>query len=843
MKKNTNFSPIENFWNIDSGVLIKQLNSSLNGLTGKQAKTRFRQQQQKILVVKQWHKDLFLLLSQYKNPLVLLLVFAVILSLLLGEYSDSAIVLAVLFFTGLFGFIQERNAGKAVEMLKELVHSKARVKRDDKETEVKIDEVVKGDIIILAAGDIVPADSIILSANDLHVNESALTGESFPTEKFAGKGIAGSSLGKVTNAVFKGTSVINGTAVALAVNSGANSELGKITADLENVTNETSFEKGINNFGYLLLQITIVLTIVILILNIVFHKPFIDSLLFSLALAVGLTPELLPAIVTITLSAGAKRLAQKKVIVKKLSAIQNLGQMNVLCSDKTGTLTEGIVAIHQAVAFDGQTSAKVLLYACLNANLETGFFNVIDEALRKITTVNISGYTKVDEVPYDFIRKRLSVVVAKDDQHLMITKGSVKNILEVCAVAEQSDGKTIAIDAVREIIDKQFETFSNDGYRTIAVACKDVTGDPVINKDDETGMCLLGFVLLSDPPKEGIINSINSLRDLGITLKIISGDNHLVVKNLAQKIGIGDEEILTGMQMHKMAAEAVERKVTSVNIYAEIEPAQKEQIIKALQKAGNTVGYLGDGINDANALHAADIGISIDNAVDVAKEAADLVLLERTIDVITDGVKEGRITFMNTMKYIFTTTSANFGNMFSMAFASLLLPFLPLLPTQILLNNFLSDLPAIAIASDKVDDELTRSPRKWDIKYIKRFMIVFGLQSSLFDMATFGVLLYIFHSGPDQFRTGWFIESLLTEILILLVIRTQRPFFKSKPSKYLLIATVITFIIAVVLPYMPFASIFQLQPLPPKLLLTILLIAASYIVLAELTKRYLMKKL
>lgn len=835
--------PIEKFWSWEKEKLLKELKTATSGLSMEEANSRLRQQQKKILNIPRWQKDFLLLLGQYKNPLVLLLVFAVILSLILGEYSDSIIVLFVLFFTGVFGFVQERNAGNAVQKLKELVNSKANVKRDGEVKEVKIDEVVSGDIVSLSAGDIIPADSLILEANDLHINQAALTGESFPAEKLAGNCEPDITLAEVSNSVFKGSSVVNGSAIVLAVNAGDNTELGKIATSFAHTATERSFEKGIKNFGFLLMRVSIILVILILILNILLHKPLVDSLLFSLALAVGLTPELLPAIVTITLSAGAKRLAAKKVIVKKLSAIQNLGEMNVFCSDKTGTLTEGVVQIKNGFSVEGTASDKVLVFARLNAVFETGFLNIIDEALRNLTTADISDFTKVDEVPYDFIRKRLSVVVMKDGRHLMITKGAVKNILEVCVNAENANEGIVDIRIVKEKINNNFESYCRQGFRTIAVAYKDVTDDPVITKDDETGMTFLGFILLSDPPKEGIIQSISALQKLGIRLKIISGDNELVVRHLATQIGLDVTEVLTGIEMYKMTNEALVRKVNTVDVYAEIEPSQKERIIKSLQQSGNAVGYMGDGINDANALHAADVGISIDNAVDVAKEAADLVLLEKNINVISDGVKEGRNTFMNTMKYIFTSTSANFGNMFSMAIASVILPFLPLLASQILLNNLLSDIPALTIASDNVDAESTTAPKKWDINYIKHFMIAFGLQSSFFDVVTFVVLLHIFHSSPNQFRSGWFIESLFTQSLILLVIRTRRPFFKSKPSKYLLTASIAILLIAASLPYLPFGRLFNLDPLPITLLVTITGIAITYILTAEFTKQYLMKKL
>lgn len=832
---------IKQFWSVQKDELFRQLQTSENGLTATAAQVKLAEQRAKQNIRKTWVNDLLMLIAQFKSPLILLLVFAVILSIVLGEYSDSIIILTVLLTTGILGFVQERNAGKAVQKLRELVHSKAMVKRDGKEFEIPSDEVVAGDIVMLNAGDIIPADSLIIEANDLHVNESVLTGESFPAEKFAGASTV-KLVSEVDNSVFKGTSVINGKATVLAVNTAGNTELGQIATSLEHSTTITAFEKGIIRFGYLLMRLTVIFTGLILILNLAFHRPFIDSVLFSLALTVGLTPELLPAILTITLAAGAKRMAAKKVIIKKLSAIQNLGEIDVFCSDKTGTITEGIVELNKALDIDGKENHKLLLYAYLNASYETGFTNPIDESIRQLKNIDISAYAKADEVPYDFIRKRLSIVMQNANQHIMITKGAVANIVEVCTKVENSEGQTFDLEARKADIQKEFEQLSNEGFRVIAVSFKDVTGDPVINKDDETAMTFLGFLIFSDPLKKGIVESIQKLRDKGISLKIITGDNHLVAAYLAQQINLRSQEVLTGDELQYLTSDALQRKLDSVDVFAEILPAQKERIIRELQKAGHSVGYMGDGINDANALKAADVGISIDNAVDVAKEAADLVLLDRNLDVITEGVEEGRRTFMNTLKYILVTTSANFGNMFSMAIASLILPFLPLLPVQILLNNFLSDLPAIAIASDKVDDELVTKPRKWNMNYIWRFMIVFGLQSSIFDFATFGLLIYVYHASPQEFRTAWFMESLLTEILILLIIRTQRPFFKSKPSKYLLWAAVFTFAACIAIPYLPFAPLFELFPLPFPLFGYILLIVLLYIALAELSKKYLIRK-
>jgi P-type Mg2+ transporter len=829
---------IQQFWKLTAEELLIQLKTSVRGLSETDAQKRLEEQRTRQKLPKPWLKDLQLLLSQFRSPLVLLLVFAVLLSIFLKEYSDSIIILVVLITTGILGFAQERNAGRAVQKLVELVHSKASVIRDGKEKEIPVDEVVPGDIILLNAGDMIPADSYILEANDLHVNESALTGESFPAEKFAGTCPA-EVLSKVSNSVFKGTSVINGTATILSVNTAGYAELGKIATSLEKTAPVIAFEKGVIQFGYLLMRLTFLFTGIILILNIVFHRSFIESILFALALTVGLTPELLPAIMTITLAAGAKRMASRKVIVKKLSAIQNLGAIDILCCDKTGTITEGIVKLNRSCDITGKENKKLITYAYLNAIFETGFANPIDTSIRQLADVDTSDYSKCDEVPYDFIRKRLSIVVASANTHTMITKGSVNNILDVCSGVEQPGGLIKPIENERQGLLKQYDQFSNEGFRVIALCYKDVTGDPVINKDDEKEMIFLGFLVFSDPAKKGIVDSIQGLRQKGIELKIITGDNSNVARYLARQINLRYAEVLTGADLNNLTSEALQRKIREVDVFAEIVPAQKERIVKAFQSLGSSVGYLGDGINDANALKAADVGISIQNAVDVAKEAADLVLLDQDIDVIKEGIEEGRKTFTNTLKYIFVTTSANFGNMFSMAIASLLLPFLPLLPVQILLNNFLSDLPAITISSDKVDDELVLVPKKWSMSNIWRFMIVFGLQSSVFDFATFGLLYYYFHATVKEFRTAWFIESLLTEILILLVIRTRRPFFKSKPSTWLLWASVFTFIVALLLPYLPIAYLFELSPLPLPVLLAILLVVCLYITVAEFSKKYL----
>jgi P-type Mg2+ transporter len=556
-----------------------------------------------------------------------------------------------------------------------------------------------------------------------------------------------------------------------------------------------------------------------------------------LALAVGLTPQLLPAIISINLAHGAKKMAQKKVIVKRLSSIENFGSMNVICSDKTGTLTEGTVQLKSALDIDGTPSDKVLLHAYINAFYETGFTNPIDEAIRRYRVIDLSAYQKLDEIPYDFFRKRLSVLVSHENANLMVTKGALSNVLAVCSTVEAGDGTIADIATARDLIRQRFEEFSSKGFRTLGVAYRNIGTNSHISKDHETEMTFSGFLVLFDPPKPNIIETITSLRNIGVALKIITGDNRLVAANVSQQMGLKNERILTGPELGQMSDDALMKTVGGVEVFAEIEPNQKERIIIALKKAGNVVGYMGDGINDASAIHAADVGISVDSAVDVAKDAADIVLLEKDLGVLVQGVREGRATFANTLKYVFMATSANFGNMFSMAGVSLIIPFLPLLPKQILLTNLMTDFPEMTIATDSVDKEMIEYPRRWDIKAIRKFMITFGIVSSVFDYLTFGLLLIILHASQVEFRTAWFIESVVSASMIVLVIRSRRPFFRSKPGKYLQIATFSIVAITLILPYTPVAGIFGFSPLPFPVLMLIGLIILLYIVSAEIVKK------
>jgi len=827
---------IQSFWSISTTELLKKLQVTVSGLTTNEAKDRLKDYGPNRLKPQKRSDAFTLLLSQFKSPIILILLAATCLSIFLHNLVDASIILTIVIISGLLSFWQEFSASNAVAKLLAIVQINVTVFRDKKQQDIRIEDIVPGDIVLLNAGDIVPGDCLMLESNDLFVDEAMLTGETFPVEKSVEVLLAETALAQRTNIIWMGTHVVSGTAKALVVFTAKNTEFGKVSERLKLKPLETEFERGIRRFGYFLGEVTLILVVLIFAINVYLHRPVLEAFLFSLALAVGLTPQLLPAIISINLAHGAKKMAEKKVIVKRLASIENFGSMNIICSDKTGTLTEGIVEVQAAMDVSGEANDNVFQYAYQNAYYQTGFTNPIDAAIVKYKKIDLKGYKKQAEIPYDFLRKRLTIAVKHDNESIMITKGALVNILEVCTNAETKDGKIIGLDSIQKQIQKNFEEFSNQGFRTLGIAYKKLSSDSPITKDDEKDMTFVGFLTLFDPPKANIAETIASLKKLGISLKIITGDNQLVAASLSKKMGLADNKIITGTQLRKMSDAALLRQVSSINVFAEIEPNQKERIIIAMKKAGNVVGYMGDGINDASALHAADVGISVDTGADVAKDAADIVLLEKDLSVLVEGVREGRTTFANTLKYVFMATSANFGNMFSMAGISLFIPFLPLLPKQILLTNLLTDFPEMTIATDNVDDEMVDHPRRWDIKAIRKFMITFGLVSSVFDYLTFGLLLLVLHANESQFRTGWFMESVISASMIVLVIRSRKPFFKSKPGKYLLIATLSIAAITIIFPFTPLGSVFGFSPLSFTTYLLLMLIVALYIFAAEITK-------
>ena len=831
--------PTSGFWQFDATYWFKQLNTSENGLSSAVANQLLSKSSQYKKTKSGFSKDVTLFIGQFKSPLMLLLIGAVILSAFLGDTSDVFIILFIVISTGLMSFFQERNASKVVEKLQSMISLKTNVLRDGVAQEIIADSIVPGDIIVLKAGDMIPADCLLIEANELNANEASLTGESYPVRKEVSILDQHTELSKRTNCLWEGANIVSGNAKALVINIGIDTIFGSIAQSANSVV-ETTFEKGIKDFGYFLMKITLVLSFFILVVNLLNHKSVIESALFALALAVGMAPELLPAITTIAMSAGAKRMLAKKVIVKKLASIQNLGEVNLLCTDKTGTITEGAIKVSKIVDGFNVESEMVKEFAYWNATFESGYANPIDDALKALQ-LDIKGQPKkIGEVPYDFTRKRLSIAIATDSDKKIICKGAYTQILSICTQVQLSDGTVEAIDSQKDIIENNYTQFGMNGLRAIAVCYKIIQTD-TITKDDEINMIFAGFILLEDPVKEGIIETLAELKKLKVGLKIITGDNKNVARSIALTIGIKEPIVMTGEELFNTSSEALKQMVKKTHIFAEVEPQQKERIIQALRET-YTVAYMGDGINDVSAINAADVGISVSNAVDVAREAADFVLMEKTLMVLADGIVEGRKTFANTLKYIFINTGSTFGNMFSVAIASLLLPFLPMLPKQILLTNFITDFPYLTVASDNVDEEQLDRPGKWDLKFIRNYMIIFGIHSSLFDVITFLTLLYVLKVKEANFQTSWFIESILTELFILFIIRTHKNFFKSRPGTYLTLLSVFGLVLTLGLPYTPLANELGLVPIPLFNLGILLSIVAVYIITADILKVWFFKK-
>jgi P-type Mg2+ transporter len=824
------------YWSHPPQELATSLRTGIDGLSSEEAAIRLRDFGPNALGTLRPSSRITVLLNQVRSPLLLLLVFAAAASGLTREWFDAGIVLTIVVATVAVGYWREYSAQSAADALRARVHVRTQVVRDGRIGAVDTSSIVPGDLVLLSAGSLVPADALIVDATDFFVSEAVLTGESFPVQKHPGAIDARAAVAGRTNCVFLGTNVRSGTARCLVAHTGLATEFGSIASRLMLRSPETEFDRGVRHFGYLLSIAMLILVVLVFTAHVLQGRPSVETLLFAIALAVGLSPELLPAILTVSLTRGARMMAEQGVLVQRLNAIENLGSMDVLCTDKTGTLTEGVIRVEGAYDSIGVPSPSVLELAALNAALETGLDHPLDDAILGARRPNLAGVCKLAEIPFDFVRKRVTVAISDAAGTRLVTKGAFQRVLEVCT--RTADG--VPLDAVGiQQIEARYEGWSNRGLRVLAVATREVTGRPAYSRDDERDMTFMGFLTFLDQPKAGVADAIAELSGLGVSVKVITGDNGLVARQIAGLVGLSTKRVLTGHELDQLHDEALWHTAEKTDLFVEVDPNQKERIILALKKMGHVVGFLGDGVNDAPAMHAADTSLSVEQAVDVAREAADFVLLERGLDVIRRGVEEGRRTFANTLKYVLITTSANLGNMISMAAASLLLPFLPLLAGQILLNNFLSDIPAIGLADDRVDPEMVERPRRWDIRFIGRFMLVFGLVSSAFDFVTFGLLRIVFQAGPELFRTGWFVESLLTELAIALVVRTRRPFFRSQPGRVLLISTVVLVLMTFAIPFLPFASLIGFVPLSPQLLAIIAVITLAYVAATELAKGWL----
>ena len=830
----TNACPdLNRYWTLTSDEIARQLESGSHGLSSAEAAARLRQYGRNAVRDRGQVSRLHTLLDQLRSPLLLLLIFAAAASGVTREWIDASIVLAIVLATVAIGYSREYRARAAADALRTRMHIRARVVRDGRSQAISSEEIVPGDLVHLSAGNLVPADAVILDASHFFVSEAVLTGESFPVHKRPGIANDTATLADRTNCVFLGTNVRSGSATCLVVRTGSHTEFGAIARKLTLRSPDTEFDRGVRRFGYLLTSAMTVLVLVVFMAHVLQGRPPVDTLLFAIALAVGLSPELLPAILSVNLARGAQMMAHRGVLVRRLNAIENLGSIDVLCTDKTGTLTEGVIRMQGAYDATGTLAPEVLELAACNAALETGLDNPLDDAILDACRPDLSQVTKLAELPFDFVRKRVSVFVSDPEGIRLITKGTFHQVIALCT--HTADGALL--DSLRRTqIEACFTRWSHDGIRVLAVAVRQLPRQGAYTRDDEHDMTFAGFLTFLDRPKEGVADAVAHLTSLGISTKVITGDNALVARHVATLVGLRSERILTGPELDELHDEALWHAAEKTDVFAEVDPNQKERIILALKKMGHVVGFLGDGINDAPAMHAADTSLSVEHAVDVAREAADFVLLERGLDVIRRGVEEGRKTFANTLKYVLITTSANLGNMVSMAAASLFLPFLPLLAGQILLNNFLSDVPALGLAGDRVDPELVDRPRRWDMRFIGRFMVVFGLVSSVFDLLTFAVLRLAFDAGPEVFRTAWFVESLLTELGVALVVRTRRPFFQSRPGRLLLVSTLVVTIVTFAVPFLPGAPLLGFVRLTPRLLAMISVITLLYLAATELAK-------
>jgi Mg2+-importing ATPase len=848
--------------------VMPRLNTSPSGLNAEEAESRLEAYGPNEIARKGKRSVFIEFLSHFRSPVTIILIVAAIISGIVGDTANMVIIFIIVMVSVILDFTQEYRAGKAAEALAQRVATKATVLRDGTKQEIDVTALVPGDVINLSAGDVVPADARIIDARDFFVDQAALTGESFPVEKTADalQGVDLEDTTRWNNYTFMGTSVTNGTASAVISSTGGSTQFGEIARKSIEKKPETEFESGLRKFGYLIMQVTFVLVVLVFLINSLFKRGILDSLLFSVALAVGLTPGLLPMILSINLSRGASAMSKKGVIVKRLASIQNFGSMDVLCADKTGTLTENRVTLILHVDLAGNENEKVFIYSVLNSRYQSGLKNQLDEAILKFKDVNTENYKRIDEIPFDFVRKRLSVVVEESGGTFIITKGAPEEISGVISKYELGGEVLDLSPEVRSRIDRKYRDLSSQGFRVLGVCYRRVeAGKTSFSITDEKDMVFLGFIAFIDPLKQSAKESLDLLRRSGIKLKILTGDNEIVAARICQQLDFQTFEfsrgtkyddttglitrtietnpvnIVPSSEVQQMNDDALARVVESADIFTRVNPAQKNRIMNALKANGHVVGYIGDGINDTPSMKVADVSISVMNAVDIAKESADIILLKNDLKVISDGVVEGRKTFGNTMKYIMMAMSSNFGNMFSAAAASLFLPFLPMLPIQILLNNLLYSFAQLALPSDNVDASYIQRPRRMHISFVRNFMITFGPVSSIFDFLTFAILLFVFHAGdrPSLFQTAWFVESLFTQTLVIFVIRTSlSPFYKSKPGRLLVINIVVILLISLALPYIMIGKFFSFVPLPVNFLLILVAFIVIYLSLVEIIKRW-----
>ena len=821
-------------------TILQKLETSEQGLTEHEAKKRLEEYGTNEPAKKKKKHILVQITLKFCNPLVIVLLIIGGFSLFFGEKVNALLVSIMAIMSVILSFVQEYRANQAADNLFEMIHTTAAVCRHGKVREINIRDLVPGDIVDLSAGDMAPADVRVLSCKDFFVNQSSLTGESIPVEKHAvlERGTA------LDNIAFMGSSVVSGSALAVVIKTGTSTEFGELAQKLATANIETSFDRGVWRFTMLMVKAMLCLVACIFAIVALKEGNFLEAFLFSLGVAVGLTPEMLPMIVTVTLSRGAIELSKKEVIVKRLNSVQNIGAMDVLCTDKTGTLTEDKIVLEKHCDVVGNENEDVLRYAYINSYYQTGLKNILDRAILKHEKLLVKQYEKIDEIPFDFSRKIMSVIVKWNGVHKLIAKGAPEAIFTRCKKYALGDKTFELTKRVVDDIEREYYSLSSEGFRVLAIAYKDISEIKTIySKEDETDLILKGYVAFYDPPKASAKKAIEALSKLGIDFKVLTGDNEFVTKKICGEVGLNITNLLTGDQVESVTDKELDTLVEMTNVFSRLLPLQKERVIRSLHRNGHTVGYLGDGINDALSLKTSDVGISVNNAVDIAKESADLILLRKSLMVLKDGVIEGRKTFGNIIKYLKMGSSSNFGNMFSMTGASVFLPFLPMQPIQILLNNLLYDLSQIAIPTDDVDKEDLLNPRPWNIDGIKKFMLIIGPIRSLFDFVTFGVLLFWLKATPSLFHTGWFLESLLTQTLVIHVIRTRKmPFMESRPSAFLFFSSIAIVLIGFYIPFSPLAENLGFVKPPISFYVALFFISSSYFLLVQVVKTWFVKR-
>ncbi len=825
----------------------------MNGLSSDEADARLRQFGANRLAPATQRSVLLQFLAHFRNPLVLILLAASGISALTGDLTGALIIGLIVLMSVTLDFVQAYRAGRAAEQLALKVAITALVLRDGEPRELPVIELVPGDVVLLSAGNLVPADARLLQARDFFVNQAQLTGEPFPVEKRVDATYDERARDDASqnwaleddDRVFMGSSVVSGSAQVLIGRTGASTALGQISVNLSQQAPPTAFEIGTRRFGMLIMRLTLLLVLFTMLVNVAFHRPLLESFLFAVALAVGLTPELLPMVVSVTLTRGALRMAAQRVIVKRPSAIQDMGAMDVLCTDKTGTLTEACIRLERHVDASGQQEPGVLALAYLNSYFESGLKSALDDAILAHVEIDVSGWTKIDEVPFDFERRRVSVLLERENARRLVLKGAPEDVLRLCTHYQDSAGANAPLDATaRQRIDALFDDLGREGFRVLGIAWRDVPIDHLhAGVSDEIELAFAGFAAFLDPPKASAGEALRAMAASGVAVKIVTGDNELVTRHVCTELGVPIEGVLTGTEVAALNDDALRARVEAVNLFCRVNPSQKNRIILALKARGHVVGYLGDGINDAPSLHTADVGISVEGAVDVAKQAAAMILLEKDLMVLHQGILEGRRTFGNVMKYIMMATSSNFGNMFSMAAATLFLPFLPMLPLQILLNNLLYDVSEITLPLDHVDEEDLAQPKRWDMFFIRNFMLTIGPISSIFDFLTFYLLIRLFNAHESLFRTGWFVESIATQVLVIFVIRTRRNPLRSHPNRWLILTSLAVVLTAMVLPFTALSPYLGFTPLPWSFFGLLIVLLICYLLMVEGGKQWFYRRL